>query len=105
MKKNRTRLPVAVRRDAILDAAIAEANAVGLGKMRRDGVATRASVSAALVSHYFNTQCQLRRAVVRAAVQRRELRIIAQALADGDAAARAADPALKAEALATLAGA
>jgi len=47
----------------------------------------------------------LRRAVVRAAVQRRELRIIAQALADGDAAARAADPALKAEALATLAGA
>lgn len=101
----RTRLPAAVRREAILDAAIAEALAVGLNKMRRDGVATRAGVAAGTVSHHYNTQSQLRRAVVRAAVQRRELKIIAQALADGDASAKAADPALKAEALATLAGA
>lgn len=103
--KRRTRLPLDVRREAILDAAIAEALAVGLNKMRRDGVAARAGVAAGTVSHHFNTQTQLRRAVVREAVQRRVLRIIAQALADGDTCARNADPALKAEALATLAGA
>lgn len=101
----RTRLPVKVRKNEILAAALAEAVSVGLNKMSRSGVATRAGVANSLISYHFNTLGQLRRAVIRAAIQRKELKIIAQALIDGDSNAQNCDPALKAEALASLAGA
>lgn len=101
----RTRLPVDVRKDEIVKAALVEAVAVGLSHMRQDGVAKRANVAKGLITYHFNTLSQLRRAVIRLAIQRRELKIIAQALADGDTNARNCDPALKAEALASIAGA
>lgn len=98
----RSRLPVAVRRDAILNAAIAEAVALGLGKIRREGVAIRAGVSNGLISHHFNTLTQLRRAVIREAIQRKELKIIAEAILDKDPLTHKLDPELKAQAAAFI---
>ena len=91
-----------VRRDQILTAAIAMSLDVGFSKITRDGIAERAGVAMGQVNHIFNTMVQLRRAVMRAAVNRELLPIIAQGLALGDKHAQAASEPLKQKALASL---
>lgn len=91
-----------VRKDAILEAATALALDDGLCAVRLIPVAQRAGVTNGLVSHYFGTVKQLHRAVIRHAIHREILPIVAQALAAGDSDARKAPEELKQRALASL---
>lgn len=91
-----------VRKDAILEAAVALALDTGLNSVRLIPVAERAGVTNGLVSHYFGTVNQLHRAVVRHAIHREILPIVAQALAAGDSDARKAPEELKQRALNSL---
>lgn len=73
----RRRLLPETRKDEILDAALRVCARVGLDATTRAAVATESGASEATVSHYFNTMTQLRRAVARAAVSRREMPVLA----------------------------
>lgn len=98
----RERLAPEVRKEAILAAAVKRAQAVGLAGLRRDDVAVEANVSQGLVTRYFNTMTQLKRAVIRHAVRHELLPIIAQALAAREPEAMKATEELRKRALATL---
>jgi AcrR family transcriptional regulator len=96
------RLDPKVRKEEILAVAVAHASVVGLNGLRRDDIAQKAGVANGLVSRYFNTMLQLRRAVIRSAVHNEILPIIAQGLAMREPEAMKAPEALKQKALATL---
>lgn len=99
------RLPPNDRKYEILMAAIAVAGRPGgWSKLTRDAVAREAKCADGLVSKYFNTMGQMRRAVMRFAVLTENLHVIAQGLATGDENAMKAAPELKARALNTLVG-
>jgi AcrR family transcriptional regulator len=98
-----TRLDPKERKQQILDVAVKLAEVVGVEGLRREGVAKGAEVADGLVSRYFNTMTQLRRAVMRRAVHTENLTIIAQGIAARDPEAMKASPELRAKALATLA--
>lgn len=72
------------RREHIIAAATEVASRDGYHMMRRDNVATEAGVSMGLVTRYFGTMVQLRRAVMRRAIERECIGIIAQGLAYKD---------------------
>lgn len=91
-----------LRSKQILDAALHVAERDGLHKLTRAATAEHAAVSDALVSRYYPTMPQLKRAVIRAAIKREVLPVIAAALATGDKHAKAAPDNLKTAALATL---
>lgn len=74
----------------------------GYTRVTRDEVAAHAQCSPALVSHYLGTMPDLRRDVMRAAVKRGILPVIAQGLAAKDRHALKASEELKKAALATL---
>jgi AcrR family transcriptional regulator len=93
------------RKQQILTAAIKVAGRPGgWAKLTRDAVAREAECADALVSKYFGTMLTFRRTIMRAAIVRADLSVIAQGLAAGDKCAQKADPELKARALNTLAG-
>ncbi len=96
------RLDPKVRKEEILAVAVAQASKVGLNGLRRDDVAKAAGVANGLVSRYFNTMLQLRRAVIRSAVHTENLALIAQGLAMREPEAMKASDELKKKALATL---
>jgi AcrR family transcriptional regulator len=98
-----TRLDPKERKNQILDVAVTLAATYGINTLRRDSVAKAAEVSDGLVSRYFNTMNQLRRAVMRAAVHREILPIIAEGIALRDPDALKASEELRAKALASLA--
>lgn len=90
-------------RDAlVLEAAVAEALAVGYQWITRDDVAARAGVSNATVSNAYGKMTDLKRTVLREAVRRPVLAIVAQGLADRHPIALDAAPHVKEQALATL---
>lgn len=97
------RLPKAERRAELLDAALHIAERIGADKVTHDLVAQHAEVTRTLVIHYFGTAPQLRRDIMRAAVKRRIVPIVARGIALRDAHALKADDALRALALAHLA--
>jgi AcrR family transcriptional regulator len=93
------------RKLEILNAAIKVASRPGgWAKLTREAVAKEAGCADGLVSKYFGTMTNFRRAIMRAAIVGKELSVIAQGLADGDKCAQKADPELKSHALNTLAG-
>jgi AcrR family transcriptional regulator len=92
------------RKASILDAAIRMSRHYGYIEVTRADIAHAAECSEALVSSYFGTMTQVRRAVVRAAIQHRDLVIIAQALVAKDAQAMKAPEELRKAAVATLVG-
>ena len=92
------RLPPNDRRALVLEAALYAAEHRGYRCMTRDHIAARAEVSPSLVSLYLGTMPQLRRVVMREAVKRKIVRIVAQGLAERDPAALRADLALRARA-------
>ncbi len=93
------------RKRQILSAAIKVAGRPGgWAKLTRDAVAKEAACAEGLPSKYFGTMASFRRAIMRAAIKARNLSVIAQGLATGDASAQKAPPELKAAALNTLAG-
>ena len=86
----------------ILGAAMAEAAQYGYSHVTREAIAQRAETSPALVSHYFGTMVELRRAIISEAIRARHLRIVAQGLLDKHPKAKRAPDELKAAALAEV---
>lgn len=85
----------------ILEAAIAEAYN-GWQWITRAAIADRAKVSLGSVNNAFGTMVDLKRAVMRAAVERRLVPIVAMGLAEGSPIAGAAPADLKEEAAAFI---
>ena len=93
------------RDNRILNAALELAEVEGYQWITREAVAVRAGVSPGTVNNVFKTMRGLKRAVLKAAVDRGILPIIAQGLADRHeiALSAAADVRAKAAALLTAA--
>jgi len=89
----RTRLDPKQRRAHILDTAVRTALEVGYLSMSREAIAERAQCSPALVSKYLGTMSNLRRAVMRQAVQAGHRSIITDGVAAKDPIALRALPA------------
>jgi len=83
------------RKAEILSAALTVAGEVGYQRVSREAIAARADCSPGLVSAYFGTMPALRRAIMSAAIARRDLTVLAQGLAAGDSKAKAAPEALR----------
>lgn len=90
------------RDNRILNAAIALAEADGYQWITREAVAAAAEVSPGTVNNVFGTMRELKRAVLREAVERRILSIVAQGLADRHPIVMRAPEKLRREAAATL---
>lgn len=68
----------------LTQAALELAERDGLDALRRDAIAAHAGVSFALVTHQLGTMPEVRRRVMRAAVQHKTLRVLADGLAARD---------------------
>lgn len=79
-----------IRREEILCAALRVAGVWHYAYMTRGQVAAEAGITGPLVQYYFHTMPRLRRAVMRAAIRRRMLTVIAQGLVSRDVHARGA---------------
>lgn len=90
------------RKPLLVDAAVAAATAHGYRRMTRDHIAAEANVSPGLVSLYLGTMPNVRRVVMREAVRRGVVSIVAEGLAERDKQALKAPPALKSEAATLL---
>src|SRR5271166_2987018 len=97
-----SRLSPKDRQASILASATRMAHLHGYQRITRADVAMAAECSQALVSSYFGTMIQLRRAVVRAAIKNRDVVIVAQALAADDAHIKKAPEELRRAAAASL---
>lgn len=102
MSHPRQRLAPKVRTEQLLAAALDQAKKIGYRNVTAVTVAQAAGVAPSLVTYYFSTMTQLRRALMRAAVKREVLPVIAQGIADRNPSALAAPPEVKARAIATL---
>jgi AcrR family transcriptional regulator len=98
------RLTPALRRTHILDAAVLLASSGNYTQITRQEIADVAGIAPTLISHHFGTMIQLRRALMRYAVQGRHLSVIAQGLAARDPQAQKATTELQASALGSLLG-
>lgn len=102
-KKRLPRTVPADRKAELLAAAVRVASKLGgWAALSRPAVAQEAGCCDSLVSAYFGTMPQFRRAVMREAIRVEALPVIAQGLACGDSCAQKVDPALKLKALITL---
>lgn len=90
------------RKRELTSAALVLARTVGYDRVTRDALATAHGCSPALVSYYFATMPQLKRAIMSAAIAERDLVVLAQGLAAKDSKALAASPALKGAAIRAL---
>lgn len=100
---SKTRANPALRKDHILNVAVRMAMDHGYTKITRANVAEGAGVSVGLVTRYFGTMCQLKTAIMRRAVKKGLVTIIAQGLANGDDHAKKAPQELRSEAATLLA--
>jgi len=90
------------QRDHLMGAALIVAARCGYQNMSREEIALEAKCSTGLISKYFGTMPQLRRAVMRAAVVRGNHTVLAQGLAAGDPNAQEAGHKAKRDALEAL---
>lgn len=86
----------------VLEAAIAEACEQGYQFVTRDAVAQRAGVSVGGVNNAFGTMLELKRAVLRAAIEREILSIVAEGIANGSPVCADLPPELRKRALLAL---
>ena len=84
-----------IRTAALLDVALRLAAANGWRSLTREAIARAAGVSTGLVSARLGTMTDLRRSVMRAAVQHGTVSVVAEGLAARHPAAMRADPALR----------
>lgn len=84
-----------IRREEILSAAVELANKIGYQNITRDAVANIAGISSGLIALYFNTMAQLKKAVMKTAIDKQILPIIAQGLSLGDTQAQRVSSDLK----------
>ena len=78
-----------------MKAAMSVADDIGYVQMRRADISTEAEVSEALVSRYFGTMKQMRKAVMRHAIRHGYHSVVAQGLAIRDPHAMKADDEVK----------
>lgn len=90
------------RKTQILEAAIVAANAKGFASVRLHHIAEQAQCSTSLVMSHYATMPQVRRAIMRAAIKRELLGIIANGYVTGDPTAKKISSELKIKALASL---
>ena len=96
------RLKPQKRKEQILNAALILAEKTNYIQLTRKSIADEAGCSEASVTKYFGTMTKLKRSVVRAAIVKEILAIIAQALVTKDRHVMKADNDLKQKALAQL---
>jgi AcrR family transcriptional regulator len=96
------RITTHLRKAQALEAAIALAEEKGYTNIRAHDIAARTNISYGLVAKYFGTMGQLRRAIMRAAIARENLTIIAQGLGVKDPHALKASDELKQKAVQKL---
>jgi len=99
---SKKRLSKDIRKDHILRTALVAAKERGYTSITRTILAEKSNVSQGLITHYFGTMEQLKRAIMRAAVAHEIPEIIAQGLSMGDKNAQKASDELKALAAKTL---
>ena len=90
------------RRASIITAGLSVAVQRGYTNLTRQEVAAKAGVTEALITHYFGTLTQLRRAVMRAAIAQQKLHVILEGLVCGDPTAAKAPESVKDLARATV---
>lgn len=89
--------------ERLLDIAVDLAERNGFYSLTRDGIADAAGVSKALPTVRLGQKPEMMRNIMRRAIKRRSLAVVAQGLAGGDRTARRAPEDLKAQAAAWLA--
>ena len=95
----RERIDPKIRKDQILQSAIKLAMVHGYTNVTREKIAIDVGVSNSLITSYFNTMTQLRRTVMRYAINQKIPEIIAQGLANKDPHAKKAPADLKNKAI------
>lgn len=100
MKHKRMKAPL--RKLQIVDTAIELAKAGDYSRVTARQVADVLKITPASVMHHFATMPQLRRAIMRRAVETRCIEVVKQGLAQNDQRAKAADDELKALAVKAL---
>lgn len=101
MSKRLRKTPEA-RRKEIVAAALHIAQRDGFQALDRTKIAEYAGCSVSLIQRYFATVKQLRRKVVRAALQSNKLVIVGQAIAAGEPSTNNLDPDIRRKALESL---
>jgi len=81
--RKRRREEPALRYDEILSAAITLAEKIGFMEITRESVALEADASCALITRYFKTMDNLKKRVLKTAIEFERLPIIAQGLSLG----------------------
>ena len=94
--------PKTIIKEDVLRHAIDLARSLGYTNVTREMLAQRAGISPAQVSVLFGTMPQLRRAIMSAAVARKDLGVIAQGIVAGEPKAKACAVELKLAAVARL---
>ena len=89
-------------KEHILCTAYDMASRDGFNTLTRDRVAAEASVAMGSVNHHYGTMDALRDAVMRMAIEREDLPVIAQGIAAGHPIAQGAPLDVRTKALATL---
>jgi AcrR family transcriptional regulator len=82
-----TRLNPTIRRETILAAALILARREGYNRISRETIADAARCAPPLVSYYFGTIVQLRRAIMGEAIRVRDYRVIGQGIVARDSRA------------------
>ena len=90
------------RKAHLLAAAVDAADKYGYHKFNRDHIAEFSGTSSTLITAYYNTVTQLKRAVMRSAIKTERLKIIAEGIVTGDPQAKKADPELRVRALLSI---
>lgn len=98
------RLRPDLRKEDILAAALPLAEKRGYLRLLRNDIANAAKCSGATLHYHFGTMAQLQRDLMRYAIARENLRVIAQGIAAGDAQAAKCDASLRSRALDFLKG-
>lgn len=98
-KHKRQRIAPEIRKQQLIDAAVNLAQTVGYHKVTLRAIAELVGVQPSLAVYYFSTMTQLRRAIMRTAIERKIISIIAQGLGAQDIHAHKAPDDLKQQAI------
>lgn len=96
------RMAAVDRKQSILDGAVKLAQRQHYATITRDQLASACDVAGALINHYFGTIEKLRDEIVKEAVRREVLRVVAQGIIAKHPATRRASLDLRRRALASL---
>lgn len=101
-RRGHTRLTPDIRREQVVEAALQIAQAKPYWQISRNELADAIDVAGSVVQYHFGTVKKMRRAIMRAAVHREDLKVIAQGIAAQDPHALKAPDELRARAIASL---